>query len=126
MSKKKGTILIADDELNIRLLVGNLLGGDYDVIKASDGAEALALARLKRPDLILMDIMMPNMDGYSACHAIKNDEATAKIPVVMVTAVGQELNRMFAKQMGADGYITKPFQLRNLLDTIGRFLKSSE
>ena len=122
MSKKKGTILIADDELNIRLLVGNLLGGDYDVIKASDGAEALALARLKRPDLILMDIMMPNMDGYSACHAIKNDEATAKIPVVMVTAVGQELNRMFATQMGADGYITKPFQLQNLLDTIGRFL----
>ena len=122
MAKKKGTILVADDELNIRLLVGNLLGGDYDVLKASNGAEALDLARRQKPGLILMDIMMPNMDGYSACHAIKNDEATAKIPVVMVTAVGQELNRMFAKQMGADGYITKPFQLQDLLDTIGRFL----
>ncbi|MFC1956705.1 response regulator [Chloroflexota bacterium] len=122
MAKKKGTILVADDELNIRLLVGNLLGGDYDVLKASNGAEALDLARRQKPGLILMDIMMPNMDGYSACHAIKNDEATVKIPVVMVTAVGQDLIRMFAKQMGADGYITKPFQLQDLLDTIGRFL----
>lgn len=122
MAKKKGTILVADDELNIRLLVGNLLGEDYDVLKASNGAEALDLARRQKPGLILMDIMMPNMDGYSACHAIKNDEATAKIPVVMVTAVGQDLNRMFAKQMGADGYITKPFQLKDLLDTIDRFL----
>ena len=65
---------------------------------------------------------MPKMDGYLACHTIKKDEATAEIPVVMVTAVGQELNRMFAEQMGADGYITKPFQLRDLLDTINRFL----
>ena len=120
MSKK--TILVVDDEANIRLLVGSMLGGEYDVLKASNGAEALDTARLKKPDLILMDIMMPSMDGYSACHAIKKDEATAKIPVVMVTAVGQELNRMFAKQMGADGYITKPFQLKDLLDTIGRFL----
>ena len=103
---KKGTILVVDDEQNIRLLVGNLLGGDYEVLKASNGAEALDLAHRQKPNLILMDIMMPGMDGYSACHAIKSDESTCKIPVVMVTAVGQELNRMFATQMGADGYIT--------------------
>jgi two-component system alkaline phosphatase synthesis response regulator PhoP len=122
MTGKKGTILIVDDEPNIRLLVGNLLGGDYDVLEASNGVEALYLARRQSPDLILMDIMMPNMDGYSACYAIKNDDLTSKIPVVMVTAVGQELNRMFAQQMGADGYITKPFQAKDLLDTIGRLL----
>jgi two-component system alkaline phosphatase synthesis response regulator PhoP len=122
MSKKKGTILIVDDEQNIRLLVGNLLGRDYEVLEASNGVEALDLARRQKLDLILMDIMMPSMDGYSACHAIKNDGATSKIPVVMVTAVGQELNKMFATQMGADGYITKPFQLQDLLETIGRFL----
>jgi CheY-like chemotaxis protein len=122
MSNKKGTILIVDDELNIRLLVGNLLGADYDVLKASDGEEAVNIARFRKPDLILMDIMMPKMDGYLACHTIKRDEATAKIPVVMVTAVGQELNRMFAEQMEADGYITKPFQLKDLMDTINRFL----
>lgn len=120
MSKK--TILIVDDELSIRLLVSNLLSGDYIVLKASDGEEAVSVARFQKPDLILMDIMMPKMDGYLACHIIKKDEATAKIPVVMVTAVGQELNRMFAKQMGADGYITKPFRLKDLLDTLGRFL----
>jgi len=122
MTGKRATILIVDDELSIRLLVGNLLGGDYDVLKASDGEEAVNVARFRKPDLILMDIMMPKMDGYLACHTIKKDEATAEIPVVMVTAVGQELNRMFAEQMGADGYITKPFQLRDLLDTINRFL----
>ncbi|MEJ2046917.1 MAG: response regulator [Dehalococcoidia bacterium] len=122
MTGKKGTILIVDDEPNIRLLVGNLLGEDYDVLEASNGVEALYIARRQSPDLILMDIMMPNMDGYSACYAIKNDDLTSKIPVVMVTAVGQELNRMFAQQMGADGYITKPFQAKDLLDTIGRLL----
>ena len=122
MTGKKGTILIVDDEPNIRLLVGNLLGEDYDVLEASNGVEALHIARRQSPDLILMDIMMPNMDGYSACYAIKNDDLTSKIPVVMVTAVGQELNRMFAQQMGADGYITKPFQAKDLLDTIGRLL----
>ena len=122
MTGKKGTILIVDDEPNIRLLVGNLLGGDYDVLEASNGVEALYIARRQSPDLILMDIMMPDMDGYSACYAIKNDDLTSKIPVVMVTAVGQELNRMFAQQMGADGYITKPFQAKDLLDTIGRLL----
>jgi two-component system alkaline phosphatase synthesis response regulator PhoP len=119
---KKRTILIVDDELSIRLLVSSLLGGDYIVLTASDGEEAVNIARLQKPDLVLMDIMMPNMDGYSACHAIKKDEATAKIPVVMLTAVGQELNKMFARQMGADGYITKPFQLQDLLDAVGRFL----
>jgi two-component system alkaline phosphatase synthesis response regulator PhoP len=122
MTGKKGTILIVDDEPNIRLLVGNLLGEDYDVLEASNGVEALYIARRQSPDLILMDIMMPNMDGYSACYAIKNDDLTSKIPVVMVTAVGQELNRMFAQQVGADGYITKPFQAKDLLDTIGRLL----
>jgi two-component system alkaline phosphatase synthesis response regulator PhoP len=122
MTGKKGMILIVDDEPNIRLLVGNLLGEDYDVLEASNGVEALHIARRQSPDLILMDIMMPNMDGYSACYAIKNDDLTSKIPVVMVTAVGQELNRMFAQQMGADGYITKPFQAKDLLDTIGRLL----
>jgi two-component system alkaline phosphatase synthesis response regulator PhoP len=122
MTGKKGTILIVDDEPNIRLLVGNLLGGDYDVLEASNGVEALHIARRQSPDLILMDIMMPDMDGYSACYAIKNDDLTSKIPVVMVTAVGQELNRMFAQQVGADGYITKPFQAKDLLDTIGRLL----
>ena len=121
MCKKK--ILIADDELGIRLLVSSLLGEDYTVLKASDGEEAINIARRQKPDLILMDIMMPNLDGYSACHAIKKDAATSAIPVIMVTALGQELNKKLANHMGADGYVTKPFSVRGLLATIDRFLE---
>jgi len=115
-------ILIADDESSIRLMVGSMLSKDYLVLEASDGQEAIDIARAQRPDLILMDIMMPNVDGYSACHAIKKDRITSAIPVVMVTALGQELNQKFARQTGADGYVTKPFSLQSLRDVISQFL----
>lgn len=123
---KKRKILIADDEASIRLLVSSLLGEDYIVLKASDGEEAVDIARHERPDLILMDIMMPKMDGYSACHALKSDKVTCTIPVVMITALGYELNKALAQEMGATGYITKPFSPRRLLDTVGEFLKPAE
>ncbi len=116
MDKKK--ILIADDEPNIRLLVSGMLSQDYIVIAASDGEEAIALARKKKPDLILMDIMMPKMDGYAACSVLKAGPATRAIPVVMLTGVGHELNKKLAKEVGADGYITKPFSMEELLETV--------
>ena len=119
---KKKTILIADDEASIRLLVSNMLSKNYVVLEASDGQEAIDIARTQKPDIILMDIMMPNVDGYSACYTIKKDETTGVIPVVMVTALGQELNQKFARQTGADGYVTKPFSLQSLRDVISRFL----
>jgi len=117
-------ILIADDESNIRLLVSSMLGKDYTVIEASDGEETIDIARSQKPDLILMDILMPKVDGYTACHAIKTEQATKAIPVVMLTAVGYELNKKLAEEIGADGYITKPFSPRDLLNMIGQFLKS--
>ncbi len=70
-----------------------------------------------------MDILMPKVDGYSACSIIKTDQATGGIPVVMLTGVGYELNKMLAKEMGADGYLIKPFKLKDLLDIIDQFLK---
>jgi len=82
------------------------------------------MARRHKPDLILMDIMMPKMDGYTACKTIKTDPITQAIPVVMLTAVGYELNVELSRGMGADGYIIKPFSQQNLLDTIARFLRS--
>jgi CheY-like chemotaxis protein len=124
MSGKK--ILIVDDEVNIRLLVSSMLGKDYIVLKAGDGEEAIKITRNQKPDLILMDIMMPKVDGYTACHTIKQDPATKTIPIVMLTALGQELNVKLAKQTGADGYITKPFSPQDLLDAIDRLLKSPE
>lgn len=123
MDKKK--ILVADDEPDVRLLVRRLLGKDYIVLEANDGKEAIDIARSQKPDLILMDLMMPEMDGYTACHRMKADQATKVIPVVMLTAVGHELNKKFAQEVGAVGYITKPFELQDILDVIRRHLPTS-
>ena len=120
MAKKK--ILIADDEEIIRLMVTRMLEKDYIILKASNGEEAVAIAKEQKPDLILMDIMMPKMDGYTACYKIKADPETKIILVVMLTAVGHELNKKFATEMGADKYITKPFTPPELLDTVTALL----
>jgi CheY-like chemotaxis protein len=116
MDKKK--ILIVDDESNIRLLLRRLLQKNYTIIEATDGQEAIDITRSQKPDLVLMDIMMSRVDGYTACTVIKTDPATREIPVVMLTAIGSELNKEFAEKMGASGYITKPFTLSDLLKTI--------
>ncbi|MCK4368887.1 MAG: response regulator [Dehalococcoidales bacterium] len=122
MSRKK--ILITDDEENIRLLVSSMLGKDYVVLGASDGREAVDMARSQQPDLILMDILMPKMDGYTACNKIKKDPITRAIPVVMLSAVDHELNVKLSQEIGANGYITKPFTPRDLLNAVDQFLKS--
>lgn len=119
-------ILIVDDEVLIRLLVKRLLSKYYVVLEAREGEEAIHIARAQKPDLILMDILMPNVDGYSACHAIKTDKATKAIPVVMLTALGYRLNKELANQMAADAYITKPFNPADLLDTIGKLLSGGD
>jgi len=113
MEKKK--VLIADDELYIRLLVKRALDIDYIVLEASNGEQAIDITHREKPDLILMDILMPKLDGYTACHAIKTDQLTKAIPVIMVTGIGHELNRKLSQQMGACGYLTKPFNPQELL-----------
>ncbi len=117
------TVLIADDEPNIRQLVTSMLGKSYNVLRARDGEEAVEIARTHRPDIILLDLMMPKKDGYSACAEIKQDKLTGNIPVIILTGVGYELNRRFAQAVGADGYVTKPFSVQDLLDVIDRLLK---
>ena len=117
-------ILIADDDSNIRALVRRMLGSDYLVLDAGDGDEAISLARRHSPDLVLMDILMPNTDGYTACRAIKQDPLTRGIPVVMLTGIAYELNKKLSQQMGADGYITKPFDRKSLLDGISDILNT--
>ena len=116
MDKKK--ILIADDETSLRQTVGRVLDMDYVVLEAANGEEAVEIAKGQKPDLILMDLIMPKMDGYAACSQIKAGEATKGIPVVILTAVGHELNKKFAAEMGAEGYITKPFTVQELLAVI--------
>jgi len=123
MDKQK--ILIADDEQAIRLIVSRILEEEYMVLEAADGEEAIDIAKGQQPVLILMDLMMPKLDGYAACLRIKADQATKGIPVVILTAIGNELNKKYAEEMGADGYITKPFTRESLLEEMRRLLVSS-
>jgi two-component system alkaline phosphatase synthesis response regulator PhoP len=118
--KKK--ILIVDDEPNVRRLVHTILGKDFIVLEAEDGKQAIDVAGTQAPDLILMDMLMPRMDGLTACYTIKNDPTTKSIPVLMLTAIGFELNVKLSQQMGADAYMTKPFDSQALLDKIAQFL----
>ena len=118
-------ILIVDDEAGIRLMVVRMLGADYTVLEAADGEEAVTLTRLHKPSLILMDIMMPGKDGYSACHEIKTDPQTKSVPVVMVSAIGHKLNEKLSAEVGADGYITKPFSVEGLLEAIAKYAPGS-
>ena len=120
MDKKK--ILIADDEVSIRLTVGRLLENDYVVLEAANGAEAVEIAKGQQPDLILMDLIMPKMDGYTACSQIKADKETRGIPVIVLTAIGHELNKKYATEMGAAGYLTKPFSIKELIKLITTLL----
>ena len=119
---EKKTILIADDEESIRLLVRSALSNDYTVIEAADGEEAVEAAQNRGPALILMDILMPKKDGLQACNEIKTNLATEAIPVVMLTAINQELDRKLSADLGADEYITKPFSPQALLEMVNHFL----
>ena len=121
----KKRILIADDEPSVRSLVKRVLSQNYTILEAADGEEAVNMVFSQEPDLVLMDILMPKMDGLTACYAIKMNQATKAIPVVMLTALGYDLNKRLSQDiMGAHGYITKPFNPQDLLNTINEFLKS--
>jgi two-component system alkaline phosphatase synthesis response regulator PhoP len=115
-------VLIADDEETVRSLVKRLLGKNCKVLEAENGEEAVKVAVNEKPDLILMDILMPKMDGLTACYAIKRNPATKGIPVVMLTAVDYELNRKLSQDvMGAQDYITKPFDAETLTSVMAKF-----
>lgn len=123
---EKKRILIADDESSVRSLLKRILSGNYVVFEASNGEEALDVAHREKPDLILMDIMMPKLDGIGACTLIKHDPDTQTIPVIMVTARWQPLDQEYAKDMGADGYLVKPFDTKELMDKTEKFLMSTK
>lgn len=112
-------VLVVDDDQNIRRLVSfNLKADGHEVILATNGKEGLEAAQREQPDLILLDIMMPIMNGYETCSALKTDPETKEIPVFMLSAKGQmtDLDEAFA--VGADNYITKPFDVEKLNKTI--------
>ena len=102
-------VLVVDDiEANVRLLEAKLSAEYYQVLTAYDGPTALALAAAERPDIILLDVMMPGMDGFEVCRRLKDDALTRHIPVVMVTALDGRNNRVAGLEAGADEFLTKP------------------
>lgn len=119
-------ILVVDDEESVRSLclacIEHGLGDAYEVIEAADGEEALAVAESEQPDLILLDIMMPDMDGYEVCQRLKQLPETRPIPVVFLTALGEEQEVSKGLALGGDGYIVKPFNAVTLAAQITEIL----
>ena len=120
MSKK--ILVVEDDPKSLTLTKDLLQISGFSTVQAANGQEGVERAKSERPDLILMDIMMPKMDGYTACHAIKSDPLTRNIPIVMLTAVGYDLNRKLAQNVGANGYVTKPVNRVDLMAAISPLL----
>ena len=119
----KPRILVVDDEPEaVELVEFNLKQAGYAVITAADGAEALKKARGQTPDLIVLDVMLPEMDGFEICKTLRLDPATAKIPILMLTAKAAEIDRVLGLELGADDYLTKPFSPRELLLRIKKIL----
>ena len=116
-------ILVVDDHRNVQTMLADFLSGqDYDVAVASDGREALQVVRTSPPDLILLDIMMPTMDGFQFISHLRQE---SNIPVIMITAKQQESDIVRGFDSGADDYVTKPFRLRELLGRIRAVLRRS-
>jgi two-component system phosphate regulon response regulator PhoB len=114
-------LLIADDEPAVRALVHVTLEGDeYEILEAADGVEALEVARDEAPRLVLLDIMMPRLDGLEVCRQLKADPDTSDIVVVMLTAQAQDRDRDQGLAAGADDYFTKPFSPLALLNMVER------
>lgn len=118
------TILVVDDNSDLREFIGTLLQGEYRIIKASDGKEAFDKATRELPDLVVSDVMMPVMDGLDLCKALKGQFSTSHIPVILLTAKSLEEQRAEGYDSGADAYISKPFSEKVLLSRIGNLLKS--
>ena len=117
-------ILVVDDESTIREMVGyNLHRDGFDVELAEDGREALAAARRTPPDLVVLDIMLPGLDGYQVCRALRQE---SNVPILVLSARGEEFDRVLGLELGADDYLTKPFAMRELLARVRSLLRRAE
>ena len=115
-------VLIAEDELHIRLLIEQSLeeleDEDVELFMASNGEEALEVARQEHPELVLLDVMMPKVNGFEVCEQIRSDPAIADMHIILLTAKGQEYDRRRGDEAGANQYMTKPFNPDELLSTV--------
>lgn len=125
MGDRKKTILVADDDLEVLALVAHQLRAalDVEVVEASDGEEALDLTRKRRPNVVVLDVMMPGMSGWEVCRAIRDDPDISDTGIVMLTGIGERLNEMTSPLYGADAYLDKPFEPSELAETVERILE---
>lgn len=122
MERKK--ILVIDDEADLVEMVAlRLEANNFEVIKAFDGSAGLEMARNELPDLIVLDLMLPKIDGYKVCRMLKFDEKYKHIPIILFTAKTQDANKKIGEDVGADAYVTKPFDSNELLSKIEQLLK---
>lgn len=123
----KPKILVVDDEPDaVELIEFNLKAAGYDVVTATDGEEALKRARSVMPQLIILDLMLPEVDGLEVCKILRRDPRTAGVPIIMVTAKAAEIDRVLGLELGADDYVTKPFSPRELVLRVKRLLRASQ
>ena len=120
----RGKVLVVDDEEYIQHILNFSFGAEgYEVITAGDGEEAINKAKDEKPDVIVLDIMMPNMDGYEACKRLKSDPKTKAIPVILLTAKGRDVDRKLGNEAGADDYVVKPFSPGRLIERVQGMMK---
>ena len=117
------TLVVEDDRNLLDTLRYNLRKEGHDVVTAVDGAEALAVARRDKPDLIILDIMLPKLSGFEVCRILRKEMTT---PILMLTAKDEEIDKVVGLEIGADDYMTKPFSMRELLARVGAMLRRSE
>jgi two-component system alkaline phosphatase synthesis response regulator PhoP len=121
----KGKILVVDDENYILHILDFSLGAEgYEVITAEDGEEAVRKVKEERPDLVVLDVMMPKMDGFEACRMIKRDPDTGGTPVILLSARARDVDQKQGYEAGADDYITKPFSPGRLVERVHGLLKT--
>jgi len=126
MADQKRILVIDDEEDILELLDYNLIKEGYRVFLASDGTDGIRIIREKHPDLIILDLMLPGLDGLDVCRIVKNDKTLADIPIVMLTAKGEEEDVIAGLELGADDYITKPFSIHILLARLRAVLRRSK
>src|SRR5579883_2496246 len=124
MPARKTTILTADDDSQLlRLIARNLQFEDYEVLTASDGKQALELIEMHAPDVVLLDVMMPRMDGFTVCQRVRE---FSSVPIIIVTARGQDQDKVKGLDLGADDYLTKPFSVEELLARVRAVLRRAQ
>jgi twitching motility two-component system response regulator PilH len=124
LNQPMSTILVVEDSISQREMITELLRGiGLSVTVASDGMEALEQIQSQRPDMVVLDIVMPRMNGYELCRRIKADPSTQNVPVVMCSSKGEEFDRYWGMKQGADAYIAKPFQPTELVGTVKQLLR---